>query len=167
MTEAPETGIQGIEPRIESLLGNDGIHIQDPIENATASLETDSPVEPERADTDNFDYPVTTAVAFETTSLRTPRPKGIWVRDTAGNVVSEITPKDDPETVPPNEYVIEFSSLGMKVLARVHTGFTVIPRDDAMELLFDPRVRIEQQLHRVVARNHRESGVDPRQDLHP
>jgi hypothetical protein len=143
LTDGSETGIRGIEPHIESLLGADGIHIQDPIENATARLETDRPVDPQRADTDNFGYPVTTAVAFETTALRTPRPKGIWVRDTVGNVVSEITPKDDPETVPPNEYIIEFSSLGMKVLARVDTGFTVIPRDDAMELLFDPDSRIE------------------------
>ncbi|PSP48663.1 hypothetical protein BRC75_06095 [Halobacteriales archaeon QH_7_69_31] len=142
LTDGSHTGIRGIEPRIESLLGADGIHIQDPIENATVTLETDRPVDPEPADTDNFEYPVTTAVAFETTSLRTPRPKGIWVRDTAGNVVSEITPKDEPETVPQNEYIIEFSSLGMKVLARVDTGFTVIPRDDAMELLFDPDSRI-------------------------
>ena len=143
LTDGSETGIRGIEPRIESLLGADGIHIQDPIENATATLETDRPVDPQRTDTDNFDYPVTTAVAFETTSLRTPRPKAIWVRDTAGNVVSEITPKDDPETLPADEYAIEFASLGMKVLARVDTGFTVIPRDGAMELLFDVDSQIE------------------------
>jgi hypothetical protein len=143
LTDGSETGIRGIEPRIESLLGADGIHIQDPIENATATLETDRPVDPERTVTDNFDYPVTTAVAFETTSLRTPRPKGIWVRDTAGNVVSEVTPWDEPETVPADEYIIEFSSLGMKVLVRVDTGFTVIPRDTEMELLFDPDSRIE------------------------
>ena len=142
LTDESETGIRGIEPRIEPLFGADGIHIQDPIENATASLETDRPVDPERADTDIFEYPVTTAIAFETTSLRTPRPKGIWVRDTAGNVVSEIMPTDDPEAFSADEYAIEFSSLGMKVLALVDTGFTVIPRDDAMELLFDPDSRI-------------------------
>jgi hypothetical protein len=61
LTDGSETGIRGIEPRIESVFGADGIHIQDPIENATATLETDRPVDPERADTDNFDYPVTTA----------------------------------------------------------------------------------------------------------
>jgi hypothetical protein len=142
LTDESETGIRGIEPHIESPIGSDGIHIQDPIENATARLETDRPVDPRRTDTDDFDYPVTTAVAFETTSLRTPRPKGIWVRDTAGNVVSEIMPQDDPEAFSADEYVIELSSLGMKVLARVDTGFTVIPRDDAMELLFDPDSRI-------------------------
>ena len=142
MTDGSETGIRGIEPRIESPIGSDGVHIQDPIENATARLETDRPVDPRRTDTDDFDYPVTTAVAFETTSLRTPQPKGIWVRDTAGNVVSEIMPKDDPEAFSADEYIIELSSLGMKVLARVDTGFTVIPRDDAMELLFDPDSRI-------------------------
>jgi hypothetical protein len=142
VTGDPDTSIRGTEPRIETLLGGDGIHIQDPIEGATATLETDSPVDPRRTDTDSFDYPVTTAVAFETTSLGTSRAKAIWVRDTVGNVVGEITPKDDPETVPADEYVVEFSSFGMKVLVRVDTGFTVIPRDDGMELLFDPDSRI-------------------------
>jgi len=150
-----ETGVAGVVPRVKALFGRSGIQIHDPIEDVTAALETDSSVDPQPADPNGFVYPVDTAVTFETTAITTPRAKGIWVRDADGDIVAEVSPQGEYQSFPADTYFIEFSSFAMKIYGRVDASFDIIPRDDEMQLLFDPDTPVTvgvRSLHKQPAR---------------
>lgn len=145
----------GVAPRIKSLFGKNGLQIYDPIEDGTAILETNTSVDPQPSSTERFVYPVGTAVSVEVTSLVTPRAKGIWVRDNNGDVVREVHPNDEAVTFDAATYFIEFSGFAMKVYARVEAGFTVIPREEELQVLLDPDTEVElgvRSLHKQPAR---------------
>jgi len=141
MSDGPAAG--GVVPRFDSLFGRSGLHVRDPIEDVQAQLFTDSPVDPTPVSTDGFVYPVDSAVSVTATRLRTPFLLNVWVRDLDGNVVAEFDPNGGSVEVPAGSYTLEFSSLSMKLYARVDgTGFHVIPGEESVDLLFDPDTEI-------------------------
>ena len=132
------SGADGIVPRFDSAFGRSGLHVRDPIEDVQTQLFTDSPVDPTPASTEGFMYPVDGAVAVTATRLRTPFLLNVWVRDLEGNVVAECDANGSPVEVPAGSYTLEFSSLPMKLYARVDgTGFHVVPGEESVDLLFD------------------------------
>jgi len=150
----PTNGVDGVVPRVKSLFGKNGVQIYDPIEDATAILETDSAVDLQPSSTDEFVYPVGTAVRFEATSILTPRAKGIWVRDGNGDVIDEVYPTDELAAYEEGTYFIEFSGFAMKVYAKVEAGFTAIPKDEQLQVLLDPNTDIQlgvRSLHKQPA----------------
>lgn len=128
----------GIVPRFEAAFGRSGIHVHDPIEDASVLFLTNADVEPTPIDTDPFVYPVSSAVQIELTSLKTPHAKPILVRDADGDIVEEVTPQDDQQSFPEDTYLLEFSSFSIKLYGLVTSGFHIVPRTDEMQILFDP-----------------------------
>ncbi|WP_254838394.1 hypothetical protein [Natronomonas marina] len=129
----------GVVPRFESLFGRSGLHVRDPIEDVQAQLYTDGPVDPTPASTEDFVYPVDTAVSVTATRLRTPFLLNVWVRDMEGNVVAEFTPNNGSVEVPVGSYSLELDSLPMKLYARVDdAGFHVVPGEESVDILLDP-----------------------------
>jgi hypothetical protein len=138
-----EDSVAGVVPRFDSLFGRSGVHVKDPIEDVQAQLFTDSPVDPTPASTDDFLYPVDSAVEVTATRLRTPFLLTVWIRDLDGNVVAECNPNDGTTEVPAGDYTLEIPSLPMKVYARIDdTGFHVIPGEESVDILLDPDTRI-------------------------
>ena len=135
--------VDNVVPQFESLFGRSGLHVRDPIEDVQAQLFTDSPVDPTSAPTEGFVYPVDSAVEVTATRLRTPFLLNVWVRDLEGNVVAEFDPNEGATEVPAGSYTLEFTSMGMKLYARVeNSGFHLIPGEESVDLLFDPNTEI-------------------------
>jgi hypothetical protein len=126
---------EGVVPRFESLIGQQGVHIRDPVEDVQAILYTDRSVNPTPAPTDGFVYPVDSATEVTVSGLRTPFLLGIWVRDLEGNAVEEFEPNKGTTTVPEDDYLLEFAGMAMKVYARVEdSSIQIVPQDDSVEL---------------------------------
>ncbi len=135
--------VEGVVPRFDSLFGRSGLHVQDPIEDVQTRLFTDGSVDPTPVSTEGFIYPVDRAVAVTATRLRTPFLLNVWVRDLDGNVVAECDPNDGAVEVPAGSYILEFSSLPMKLYGRVDdVGFHAVPGEESLDLIFDPDTEI-------------------------
>ncbi|MEF8915956.1 hypothetical protein, partial [Natronomonas sp.] len=61
-----------VVPRFESLIGQSGVHIRDPVEDVQAILYTDRSVDPTPAPTDGFVYPVDSATEVTVSRIQTP-----------------------------------------------------------------------------------------------
>ena len=130
-------------PQFESLIGEKGIHIRDPIEDVQAVLYTDRSVSPRPASTDGFVYPVDSATTVTITRLRTSILLSVWVRDLDGNLIAEIDPNDEPVKVPSSDYLLELAGMGMKVYARVtETGFRIVPGQESVDIILDPDTEV-------------------------
>lgn len=135
--------VSGVVPRFDTPFGRAGVHIQDPIEDVQAQLFTDSPVTPTPASTDEFVYPVDSAVEVTATRLRTPFKLNVWIRDLEGNIVAEFNPNDEALDVSPGDYSLDFSNFPMKVYIRVeNTGFNILAGEDSIDILFDPNTKV-------------------------
>lgn len=147
---------QTVVPEFDALIGQKGIHIHDHIEDVQAIFYTDRSVEPAPAPTDGFVYPVDSAAEVTVTRLKTSLLLDIWIRDLEGDLVREFNPNDGAVKVPRNEYLLEFSGMGMKVYARIEdSGFRVNPTEDSVDIVFDPDTSIRlgaRSLHTQPAR---------------
>ena len=139
-----------VVPQFESLIGERGIHIRDPIEDVQAVLYTDRSVSPKPASTDGFVYPVDSAATVTLTRLRTSMLLSVWVRDLDGNVIAEVDPNDEPVKVPPSDYLLELAGLAMKVYVKVpDSGFRIIPNQESVDIVLDPNTEVH-----IGARSH-------------
>ena len=133
-----------VVPQFESLIGEKGIHIRDPIEDVQAVLYTDRSVSPRPASTDGFVYPVDSATTVTVTRLRTSMLLSVWVRDLDDNVLAEVDPNDEPVKVPPSDYLLELAGLAMKVYVKViDSGFRIIPNEDSVDIVLDPDSEVQ------------------------
>ena len=132
-----------VVPRFESLVGQPGIHVHDPVEDVQAILFTDRSVTPEPASTDGFAFPVDSAIEVTLSQLRTQTLLGIWIRDVEGNKIEKFNPEGNRESLPSGEYLLELTGLGMKMYARVFgAGFTVKPLDSSVVVSFDEKTTV-------------------------
>ncbi|WP_336134542.1 hypothetical protein [Natronomonas amylolytica] len=146
-----------VVPRFESLIGQTGVHIRDPVEDVQAILYTDRSVDPTPAPTEGFVYPVDSATEVTVSRLRTPFLIDLWVRDLDGNTLAEFDPNSGESTaVPADDYLLELAGMGLKVYARVNgTRIQVIRKNDAIELCFDSETVVQlgaRSLHSQPAR---------------
>ncbi|MFQ3318871.1 MAG: hypothetical protein ACI8UR_000533 [Natronomonas sp.] len=145
-----------VVPRFESLIGQRGVHIRDPVEDVQAILYTDQSVDPTPAPTQGFVYPVDSATEMTVSRIRTPFLLAVWIRDLDGNTIDKFDPNDAPTTVPCDDYLLELAGMGMKVYARAeNTSIRFTPKDDTVDLLFDADTMIRlgaRSLHSQPAR---------------
>lgn len=127
-----------VAPQFESLVGQSGLHIYDPIEDVQAILFTDRRVSPKPVSTDSFVFPLDNAVKVDVSRLQTPVLIAVWIRDIDGNLI-EAFGKDESRTeFSRGDYLVEFSGMGVKIYARIDdTGFSVTPTNEAVSIEFD------------------------------
>jgi hypothetical protein len=130
------TQLEGTQPRIEPHPLFDGVRIVDPIESSQFTLLTPTDVEPTETTTDDFYFPVDTAATICTAEIETPYLVDIWIRDRAGNLVTQST-NEEPISVGPGQYNLEISSAQLKLYLAVDGGLSVQSRDDRMYIAFD------------------------------
>lgn len=134
---------KSVVPRFESLVGQPGIHVHDPVEDVQAILFTDRSVDPRSTSTDGFAFPVDSAIEVTLSQLRTQTLLGIWIRDVEGNKIEKFNPEGDQESLPSEEYLLELTGLGMKMYARVlGAGFTVRSLDSSVVVDFDEKTTV-------------------------
>ncbi len=124
------TYADAVVPRFESLIGQRGLHIHDPVEDVQTVFYTDQSIEPIPTPTDEFLYPVDSAAQVSATRLKSSFLLGIWVRDRDGNVVAEFDPNDGSISVPTGDYLLEFGGTVMKIYARISDVTLTITADD-------------------------------------
>lgn len=130
---------EAVVPEFNALIGQKGLHIQDHIEDVQAIFYTDRAVEPTPASTNGFVYPVDSASKITVTRLKTSKRIDVFVRDSAGNLISEFIPTEGPLKVEANDYLLEFTGLGMKIYANIgDSGFRIIPNNGDIDIVFDP-----------------------------
>lgn len=136
------TNTESVAPEFQSLVGQSGVHVRDPIEDVQAMLYTNRSVSPAPAGTGEFVYPVDSACEIAVSRLRTPFLIGIWVRDPNGNSIAEFEPNGSPVSLPRDDYLLEFTGMGMKMYARVETAVRIAPDDDAVDIDFGETVPV-------------------------
>lgn len=145
-----------VVPRFESLVGQSGIHVHDPVEDVQAMLFTDKPVDPVHESIEEFFYPVDSATVIRVSRLRTPYLIDMWVRDTDGNVIDEVEPNDGPLERSSGDYLLEFVGMGMKIYARIDdSAIRIHPGDDSVDILFEGETKVKlgaRSLHSQPAR---------------
>lgn len=138
----PETST-AVVPQFESLVGQSGINVHDPVEDVQTLLFTDQSVTPTKANTDGFAFPVDSAVEVSLSELRTQVLLRIWIRDIDGNIIKKFDPEGPSEVLTSGEYLLELTGLGMKMYIRVlDAGFTVKSLESSVVVAFDEETSI-------------------------
>ncbi|CCQ32541.1 hypothetical protein [Halorhabdus tiamatea] len=119
-------------PRFEPLAAPTGIQVVDPIDGGQFTFLTPDPVETEPAPEDALPIPVDGAVSIEADVLRTPYLVGVWIRDGEFDLVEQLT-GGDRVTLPAGEYVVEFSSVQLKLYLGFDGAVTVDATGDVVE----------------------------------
>jgi hypothetical protein len=151
-----ESAVERVVPQFQSLIGQSGVHIRDPVEDVQAVLYTDQPVDPTPVSTEGFVYPIDSATEVTAMRLRTSFLLNIWIRDTDGNPIEEFVPNEGATKLPRGDYLLEFAGMPMKMYGRVEdTGFRIVPKEDGVDILLDPNTPIllgARSLHSQPAR---------------
>lgn len=132
-----------VVPQFESLVGQSGIHVHDPVEEVQTLLFTDQPVSPEQTDPSGFAFPVDSAAEVTLSEFRTQVLLGIWIRDVEGNKIEKFDPDGPPELLPSGDYLLEMTGLGMKMYIRVSdTGFNVRSLESSVAVTFEEETTV-------------------------
>jgi len=109
------------QPEIRSAASQ--LEVWDPIERSTMGFSLPRPVALEPASTDDFHFPVETAVRFETSRLECVGRHDVHVWSADGDFVAEST-NGDPLFLPPNRYLFDLTG-PVKTYFQVESGFHV------------------------------------------
>lgn len=132
-----------VAPQFESLVGQSGIHVHDPVEDVQTLFFTDRSVTPRRAPTDEFTFPIDDAVEITVSEFRTQILLRIWIRDLEGNKITTFDPEGTSEEIPAGDYLLELTGLGMKIYLRVSDiGFTIESLDSSVVINFSEETSI-------------------------
>lgn len=143
MTMTEQKGSVKVVPQFEPIVGQSGIHVHDPVEDVQTLLFTDQTVKPTWANTDGFAFPVDSAIEVTISELQTQFLLGIWIRNVDGDKIAKFDPEGSPETLPPGDYLLELTGLGMKMYVRVSgTGFTVESHESSVVVVFEEETSI-------------------------
>ena len=155
---------KSVVPQFESLVGQPGIHVHDPVEDVQAMLFTDQSVTPELASTDGFVYPVDSATEVTVSELRTPVSIAVWIRDSEGNQIEVYDTDQRQNSFEAGDYLLEFSGMGMKIYGRVKdSGFDITTIDDTVTIDFkaETTVRVGARSNHDQPARTLESTEDP------
>jgi hypothetical protein len=142
-----------MKPEFTSLVDPDGVRISDHIERTQFDLHAPSAVSPELTDMDAFYFPVDTAVAVRTRSLRTTKGLDVYVRDDEGTLVGQSSGGSELE-LPAAAYNLELANTQMKVYLAVESEIAVSGGTEAVEISFGGDTRVEigaRSLHQAPA----------------
>ena len=96
-----------MKPTFGTLDDTTGFEVVDPIETRRFTFSTPKPVELTPADTDHFQFPVSSACTVETSTLELPYTVVLHVRDTDGNLIADLNHNASAE-FPLGAYLLEF-----------------------------------------------------------
>lgn len=119
------------QPQFEPLRAPSGIRLVDRIDGGEFTLLTPDAFDPIPRETDVFPVPVDGAVEASVEELRTPYLVGVWIRDENFDLVEQVT-GGEQASLGPGRYVVEFSSVQLKVYLSVEGRFDVDTTDDAV-----------------------------------
>ncbi|ACV10834.1 conserved hypothetical protein [Halorhabdus utahensis DSM 12940] len=119
-------------PRFEPLAAPTGIQVVDPIDGGQFTFLTPDPVETDPAPKDALPVPVDGAVSIDTDVIRTPYLVGVWIRDGEFDLVEQCT-GGDQVSLPDGRYVVEFSSVQLKLYLGIDGPATVDATGDLVE----------------------------------
>jgi len=119
-------------PRFEPLAAPTGIQVVDPIDGGQFTFLTTEPVETDPAPEDALPVPVDGAVSIDTDVIRTPYLVGVWIRDGNFDLVEQLT-GGDRVSLPEGRYVVEFSSVQLKLYLGIDGPATVDATGDIVE----------------------------------
>lgn len=135
--------LRNVVPEFNSMVGQSGIHIHDPIEEVQTLLFTDRSVTPRAASTDGFAFPVDSAAEVTLSEIRTQVLLRVWIRDVEGNKILASDPEGGTEVLPAGDYLLELTGLGMKIYARVlDAGFRVKSLESSVAIDFSEETTI-------------------------
>ncbi|WEL18109.1 Uncharacterized protein SVXHr_1948 [Halorhabdus sp. SVX81] len=119
-------------PRFEPLVAPAGIQVVDPIDGGQFTFLTPEPVETDPAPEDALPVPVDGAVSVDTDVIRTPYLVGVWIRNGEFDLVEQCT-GGDQVSLPDGRYVVEFSSVQLKLYLGIDGPATVDATGDLVE----------------------------------
>jgi hypothetical protein len=132
--------MNGVEIKIEPATEPKGIRVVDPIQRHRYILKTPSRVPLREADAEPFNFPITTAVVFETSRMELPTLMSIMVRDHAGELIREIG-RNDERRFEQGTYELELSG-PIKMYLRVHSTVRISTDDTTVRLEFESPTRV-------------------------
>ena len=94
---------------VEPLADVTGLEVRDPVEQLQFELYTAESVTPTTCDIDSFFFPVGRGVQITTSELILPAVVSVFVRDGAGEMVTEVEHLEE-ESLPRGSYVVELST---------------------------------------------------------
>ncbi|WP_254766688.1 hypothetical protein [Salinilacihabitans rarus] len=125
-----------IRPRGERTL-----EIWDPIERSTIGFGFPDPVDLEPAPTEDFHFPVESAVRFETSTIECESICDVHVWTADGEFVSEVT-NGQPLALPDGEYLFDVTG-SIKTYFRVDSSIRVLSDDERTSLLLGDETEVE------------------------
>ncbi|MFW5950237.1 MAG: hypothetical protein ACOCR6_02680 [archaeon] len=128
-------------PRFEPLEAPPGVRLVDPIDGGEFSLLSSEPFDLISRETDAFPVPVDGVVEVTVEKLRTPYLVGVWIRDEDFKLVEQVT-GGDRTALEPGRYVIEFSSVQLKVYLCIEGAFEVDATDDMVAFSIDSETEV-------------------------
>lgn len=131
--------------RFESIAG--GLAVRDPIERHRCVLLTPNGVTPDPTTTEDFRFPVDTAVSIRTSTITLPSVVPAYVRDEAGTVLAQADQCSHTE-LPAGCYTVELSTAS-KLYLRIESAVTVSADAERMTVDFDNTTEVV-----VGARSH-------------
>ena len=133
-----------VPPQIESIWGESGVRIWDPIEDVKAKLLTSKSVEPSPASADPFVYPVDNAASIGASEIETEYLVTMWIRDENGEMIAEYTAEDGHVWLPPDTYMIEVSGVSVKLYLYVEDSSIVLREGDkGVVLAFEEETEVQ------------------------
>jgi hypothetical protein len=130
-----------MEIAFRSIAEPPGVEVFDPIEQRHLRIQTGAQVDPERASTDVFRFPVDTAVAIETNCLRFEQREKVHVHDADGDVVTEVQKDSRVEFDDDGQYELGIHS-SIQLYCRVDGPFTIDQGFDNFEISFPAATRV-------------------------
>jgi hypothetical protein len=125
---------------VERLTDDNGIEIVDRIQRQRSRLATPDPVTPRTADTDEFRFPVETAMTVETAALTVPEAVPVIVRDTEGQTVATAD-SDDSVTLSRGTYSLDICTQ-LKTYVRTTSAVRVSIDDARTRVEFGDTTRV-------------------------
>ncbi|USZ68278.1 hypothetical protein NGM10_00710 [Halorussus salilacus] len=125
-----------MDPTFTNAPNRDGIEITDPIESARFALYTPAPVDPTPTDTDEFYFPVDSAVAVETDALVVPKLANVLVRTQDGDLVADNADHVN-RSLAPGAYNVELSTAPMKLYLSVESAIEVRHDETTVTVAFE------------------------------
>ncbi|WP_135827242.1 hypothetical protein [Halorussus ruber] len=113
-----------------------GIEIADPIENARFELYTPAAVEPTPVATDEFYFPVDSAITVETSAVVVPKLANVLVRTQSGDLVADNADHAN-RSLESGAYNVELSTAPMKLYLSVESAIDVRHDDSTVTVAFD------------------------------
>ncbi|MFB6201549.1 MAG: hypothetical protein ABEI98_06030 [Halorhabdus sp.] len=123
------------QPQCRSVQAPPGLRLVDPIDGGQFTLLTDDPVGYQECSTDSLPVPVDKACALDANVVSTPYRVGVWIRDESFDLLRQYA-NNANGSFSADTYVVELSSVQLKVYLGVEGAFSVRTSDNQVSFSF-------------------------------